>query len=207
MDKQELDNLEKEILDDASSSLSASIEYLNGMIHYFESDTKKLHKLATHSMVKVAKRGFKDGPEYSEWQTYERALIRAVFAEVEGITMAMRKIVLWASERGDYNLSEIEYANLSEKDRFNTCKDNFILAFKNFTSLFGSPYKINKQSPKWNTFLNSIKIRDGLMHPKSPLGFQISGDAANDIEETIKWLGEIFKELIESLPNVQGNQI
>ena len=53
MDKQELDNLEKEILDDASSSLSASIEYLNGMIRYFESDTKKLHKLATHSMVKV----------------------------------------------------------------------------------------------------------------------------------------------------------
>lgn len=134
MDKQELDKLEKELLDEASSSLAASIEYLNGMMRYFEGDTKKLHKLAIQSMLKVAKCGFKDGPEYSEWQTYERALIRAVFAEVEGISAAMRRIVLWAHNRGEHTISEIEYDNLSEKHRYNTCKDNFNFAFKYFTA-------------------------------------------------------------------------
>lgn len=201
MDKLELERFEKEILDDAKSSLHASIEYLNGMVRYFDGDTRKFYGLATQAMAKVAKNGFKDGPEFAEWQIYERALIRALFAEIEGTTAAMRQVVLWAHDRGEFSLSEFEQANLSEKHRFNKLKDNFSFSFKYFTTLFNSPYTVNKQSTEWTTFLRSIKIRDGVIHPKTPMSFQVSGDAAMDIEKTVLWFNQIYKELIESIPN------
>ncbi len=207
MDQQELERREQEILCDASSSLSASIEYLNAMLRYFDGDTRKFYELANHWMTAVAKGGFRDGPEFTEWQIYERALIRSLFAEIEGTTAAMRQIVLWAHERGEYSLSETEQARLSEKHRFNTCKDNFKLSFKHFTLLFESPYLVNKNSSEWNTFLKSIKIRDGLMHPKSPLGFQVSGDMAKDINETLQWFTETYRELITSIPNAKVSEI
>jgi len=207
MDKQELEKVERDILTDANSSLAASIEYLNGMLRYFDIDTRKFHGLATEWMAKVAEGGFKDGPEYTEWQIYERALIRALFAEIEGTTAAMRQIVLWAHERGEYTLSDIEHATLSEKHRYNTCKDNFTVAFKHFTLLFDSRYAVNKNSQEWNTFLRSIKVRDGLMHPKSPLGFQVSGDMAKDINETLHWFNQTYSDLIKSIPNARVSYI
>ena len=203
MDKQELEKFEKELIEDASSSLAASIEYLNCMLGYFDADTRKFYGLARQAMREVAKKGFKDGPEFTEWQIYERALIRALFAEIEGITAAMRQVVLWAHDRGEYSLSEIEYVNLAEKYRFNKLKDNFSLAFKYFTLLVNSQYSIDKSTSQWRTFLRSIKIRDGVMHPKTPLGFGVSGDASLDIEQTVHWFNETYRELIRSIPNAQ----
>ncbi len=207
MERQQLEKFEKELIDDASSSLEAGIGYLNSMLKYFDGDTRQFYKLATHAMGEVAANGFKDGPEFAEWQIYERALIRALFAQIEGTTAAMSQIVLWAHNRGEYSLSESELGKLSEKHHFNKLKDNFSLAFKYFSLLFNSSHSINKNSLEWSTFLRSIQIRDGVMHPKTPLGFQVSGDAALDIEQTVQWFNKIYSELMRSIPNAHVTEI
>jgi len=193
-----LDELEVQIIEEAKSSLQASIEYLLSMECEFDKDTRELYKLAKEKADQVLA-DQNNSQKYDEFQLYTRAFIRSVYAHIEGVTCLMRIAILWASERGEIQLSETEKAKLSEKYRYNSFKDNFNLAFNHFTRLFGSAFRPNKNDPRYQNFLKGVDTRDSIMHPKTLVQFCMSGDSLRDVQLGLLWFSETFRQLLHSL--------
>ena len=194
--------LESEIVGKAKQSLSNSVDYLMSMERVFDKDTRRLYEML-RTKVDAVLDDQNNEEIFSEYQLYARSFVRAVFAHVEGITFLMRQVVLWAYERKEISLSEVEYQKLSEKNRFNSFRDNFDLAFNYFTRLFRFAFRPNKDDARWQNFCRASVVRDSIAHPKTPTQFLLSGDAVRDAQLGLLWFSDNFREMLQRISSVK----
>jgi len=195
-----------EMLELVKRDLRLSLSYLNQMNGLFHYDTMRALELCRTKEAEFSRQEI----TYEEYGFWLRNLIRTCFAHFEGITFLMRQSAMWAAERSELSLTEVEAAKLAEeevigegdqkrrKKRFNSFQENFELAFKYFPQAFGANFRLNKGDVGWPTLLRAIQVRNAVTHPKKPSEFMISGVALKDVGDTVIWFGEVMSSALNA---------
>lgn len=131
-----------------------------------------------------------------------RAYVRAVFALVEGVSFGFRQTAVKLPQ-ADPCLTQGELAILNEESY--GLKDNGqvstttqflkVQAGTRFTfaicrRVYDIKSEIDYGSQGWNSFTQSIKIRDRLMHPKSLESLTVTDTELNTVSEALTWFLE-----------------
>ncbi len=114
-------------------------------------------------------------------QFHARQLVRSLFALVEGVTFSLKRLAITEQIVAGSSISDAERAlALEEKYILNNqgeamvvaahirLKENIRFAFHLYSKVFDTPSTLDVQSEWWNSLVRSIKVRDRLMHPRSP---------------------------------------
>src|SRR5262249_13758111 len=141
-------------------------------------------------------------------QFWRRALVRSLFAFIEGMNFRLKRGVLVVNERIPLNLTTAELSLLKEeqyiidKGEPVTRKanirlvDNLEFSFKMyFERLFDRPYDLKKGTKGWEAFIQSIKIRDRITHPKASIQMSITDDELEIIKQTFDWYRAVSKDV------------
>lgn len=140
--------------------------------------------------------------DLNETEFWLRTSLRVFFAQVEGLSFAMRDATVFLARQGHVDLSEGELTVLDEKryrlrygkvesiDAFNTTFDNLLLAFHYFPRAFGAGFALAKDDARWVAFKNSLALRNKLTHPKSPGDLDLSEASILEFAQAFKWFAE-----------------
>lgn len=190
------------LVDRAKQDLFASLVYLNAMVNLFGKDTA----YAMEHLAIANDRLITNECDYHEFMYYARTLIRAFFAQVDGVCYVLRRLVLWAHDRAEIQLSDEELYLLSEGDRgtsgsrmrkYNSVADNLVFSCAHFSKLFGDEYLLNKSTNEWAVFRRAIAARHAITHPKDVESFVLPARTLEDIRHSIIWFSETMKELLK----------
>jgi len=166
--------------DIARLSTSMGFHYFSVMNDALRKDTDRC--TAECQKAKAVTGSGQVNPEaYAELGFWYRNLARSFMSYVEGILYVMRRLIIFAHERGEMDLSPGEVVLVSETDfTFNTRRkrieerdapnrllENFILTFSIFPRVFGSEFEVNYGDHGWEKFQALVKMRNAFTHPKS----------------------------------------
>ncbi len=140
-----------------------------------------------------------------------RTLLRAFITEVEGMLFVMRQIVVWASERGEIELSTAEAAlireqefvinvarkRIEERDRSNRLLENFFLTFSLFPKVFRSSFQVDYGNHGWEMFQRVVKVRNSITHPKNPGDLVLHPNMYNVVLDAFSWFHECIHQLLD----------
>jgi hypothetical protein len=141
-------------------------------------------------------------------QFWFRMLLRAFFAEVEGISFAMRRSLLNLASHGHVALSPGEIAVLSELryrlangrlqeiEAFNKPLDNVVFSFSLFARSFGTDFALNISDNAWSCFRRSLRKRDAVTHPRSRRDLLLSLADVDDLQDGAVWFAQQFHDLM-----------
>lgn len=158
----------------------------------------------------------KDEFDENERQFRRRSYIRTVFALVEGVTFVMKQFALSVHEGGTIIFSPAELALLREeqydleKGRPRTQQkhlrvaDNLRFAFDVFARAFQTTYTLDVNIHQWSWFLDSVKLRNRIMHPKALKDLIISDEEMMQIQEVAAWYRVITRDLFLSQRAMKG---
>ena len=143
--------------------------------------------------------------------THARSLIRALFALIEATTYAMKiDAVLSAEERGvprsyaEESLAVEVRFELSDRGEVIqrpariTLDRNIRFAFRLYADVFGVQCPLDTNAPWWHALKRSTKVRDRLMHPKSPEDIDVFPKDVIDAMEAEKGFKDTIMKLFES---------
>jgi hypothetical protein len=147
--------------------------------------------------------------EYAELGFWYRGLARELLTYVEGLLFVMRRLVVYAEERGEIRLTpgegalmrELDYTfNLSrkrieEKPRYNRFLENFILAFQHFPQVLGSSFEVDYGAHGWEKMQRLVKMRNSLTHPKSVNDTLLIPEMPNVIRDAAIWFFGCMRDL------------
>ena len=125
----------------------------------------------------------------------KRAVFRCFSAWVEGNLALFRKAILHLHDPFHAILSEKEIALLSN-DRQGSFKANFKLVYDSFARLAGGSFEVERHDGSYHDFLNSIEVRDGLMHPKKSSDLDITPNQINMAGSGFKWFERKTMEML-----------
>jgi hypothetical protein len=188
-----------EIRDRAKQDLNASLHYFGLMNQLLSEDATRAMRLAREFFERTQVES--NSAEFHEFMFYERTFVRALFAWMEGIAFVIREIVLWASDRGEIELSGDEKWRLSEGEvgtspknrrKFNQPQENLALACRHFARLFNVEYEVDRSGKGWQALVRAIGVRDGITHPKSIDAFVFGSAQIADVQATFMWVAEVF---------------
>jgi hypothetical protein len=142
---------------------------------------------------------------------WRRALVRALFAMVEGVIYRMQQIALNASHQPRVALSPGELQVLTEssfeldgngkvveRQIRTSLKGSIRFAFRAFARVHVAEYELDvTREDEWSAFLKSIKVRDRLMHPKTVANLTVSDDEMTSIQGTLDWFMKTLKKVQE----------
>jgi hypothetical protein len=136
-------------------------------------------------------------------QFARRTFVRSVFAFVEGVVFRLKQMALEASSELQVSLSIPEVAVLSEetyelndkgepsaKSNYPQLPRNTKFAFKIVAYVFSINYKLKIDDSGWASFLEAIKIRNRLMHPKTIQETSISDEDLEIVGKALMWFIE-----------------
>ena len=132
-------------------------------------------------------------------QFSKRALVRAFFAQVEGLSYQLRQTAL-ASLVGTGHISDAEMQLLREvryflDDKGQSRKSTAHLAFpesllfsmKVYAKNHGATFAPDRTLSGWAAFKRATAVRHRVTHPKSATALQIADADLRDLEEASSW--------------------
>ena len=195
----------------AKQDLVAGIQHLARMDELFHQDTLRcLHKC--NELGQQYERFSVDRELFREYQFWSRTLLRAFFAHVEGLSYVMRRMVLWAHERGECELS-IEEASLLREESYhynvrrkrieardspNRFLENLLLAFDLFPRALGTEFKPQLSDHRWDSFQKALAARHAITHPKKVEEFILTGETILYLKESVVWFGQLIQDMLSA---------
>ncbi len=148
---------------------------------------------------------------------WKRNFTRSVFAQIEGFTEFFRSQALTAEfnklvlgiqsnlpEKIEFSLHPGLFSVLKGKSyfiaddgemKFQSMRTpflaNLLFCFNSFAKAHEAKVEI-KKGDQWNKIQSAVRVRDGLMHPKTPTSLEISEQEIEDVVFTLKWF---YKQL------------
>jgi hypothetical protein len=133
--------------------------------------------------------------------TIRRHMTRSVFAFIEAITFAIKQAAV-ELDAGKLSHCEVTLAKEQHYELRNgtakmrparlTLKDNVQFAFCLFAKAAGIANVLNVSGNNWQRFLSVIKVRDRLMHPKTPADILVSDGEVHDVGQVFRWFDYCF---------------
>src|SRR5262245_42052915 len=146
---------------------------------------------------------------------YRRTAVRSTFAFIEGVTFALKQVVLeWL--RDNWGMSPWRFLKpeemgrlvlLAEKDyRLNDkggieirsarldLPGNLLFTFNTFFDVINKKKSpIDTSGPGWSEFKEAIKIRNRLTHPKVQADVSISPEEVLLVHRVFQWFHDLFR--------------
>lgn len=162
----------------------------------------------------------KDIANGRDTQLARRALVRSIFAMLEGVIFGLkqRAIETDAGEKRSLSASEVslgreELADLDDQGRVKTRKantrfePNLRFAFSVFAKAHGTSFTLDASGVGWQALSRSVKVRDRITHPKRPSDVAISDMELADMESAYIWFHERFIELFGVVSAARSAQL
>ena len=143
-------------------------------------------------------------------QLHRRAFVRSVFAYIEGVLHQQKQFTYKLGD-GTGKLSDEEMLRLKDSRRktnqqgedvlvphFMRFKDNFKFTFSAFSKSCNSTFELDLNENSWNVLQASLKVRDRLMHPKSPEDLLITELEIQEASETFLWFSIVIYESVST---------
>lgn len=130
----------------------------------------------------------------------QRALVRAQFALIEGLSYSLRQVTL-ASLHGTEFLTEREVAllreerySIDEKGRPKTTPqflkfpDSLLFSIRMYVKNHGATFEPDtKQHPGWVAMQKAVKVRDQVTHPKTSESLDLSNEDLQSFVDAAAW--------------------
>lgn len=137
----------------------------------------------------------------------QRALVRAHFALIEGLSFALRQVTL-ASLGGTEHLSEEEVILLREQrpsideqgrpkatQQYLKFPDSLLFSIRCYVKNHGATYEPDRTKPGWQAMRNAVKARDRVTHPKSAASLALSDADLRTFVEAAAWWKKTMLEM------------
>lgn len=139
-----------------------------------------------------------------------RAYVRAVFALVEGISFGFRQIALNLPHTKKLTPAELAILNeesyglkdngeVSTTTRFLKVQAGTRFTFSICKRVYEIKSEIDYGSRGWDAFVQSIRIRDRLMHPKSLEALTVTEDELGVVSEALAWFLDAIQLLMDGM--------
>jgi hypothetical protein len=151
-----------------------------------------------------------DALQQQDTEFRRRIFVRSVFAFIEAVVFRLKQLALEASNELSVELSISETALLSEESYELTEKGdpytktnhlqlpkNTRFAFKAVAQVFSSEYKLKIDNSGWASFLDAIKIRNRLTHPKTIGDTSVSDQELDVVSKALLWFTNSELELVK----------
>lgn len=132
-----------------------------------------------------------------------RALVRAVFAYIEGSSFGFRSAALSLARIRNISLTlaeslmcrEVTYAlnekgQVEEKQILSPSLANLRFALAIFSKVAGAPYEFPAGDSKFESLQVAQRIRNRLMHPRRMKELEVSPEEQALVLKTLDWIGE-----------------
>jgi hypothetical protein len=129
----------------------------------------------------------------------QRALIRAHFALIEGLSYSLRQVTL-ASLQGTEFLTEAEVALLREErysidekghpkiaQQFLKFPDSLLFSIRCYIKNHGVTFDPNTTHPGWSAMRRAVKLRDRVTHPKTAESLDLSNEDLQSFVDAAAW--------------------
>lgn len=152
--------------------------------------------------------------DVSDTQFSRRAYYRSIFAATEGIIWLIKQVCLKATPigGGDRRIEVAEYSLLRDQTydlksngevvtqaKFLRLPDNFRFTVNVFNKLFQSGIDLEVGQTNWNEFLEALKVRHRITHPKELDAINISDAELELCRRVSGWKNEIFLAMVQSI--------
>ena len=140
-----------------------------------------------------------DAVHTDDSQAHRRAYVRAVFAFIEGLLhcqkMSAINLGLLFGRITLYELVALDNANLeidkkgeiNPRDTFPKFTNNLKFTFRVYSKSIGSDFQLKLGGIGWESLGQAVKIRDRLMHPKSPNDLMVTYREVVTTQRAFNW--------------------
>lgn len=154
--------------------------------------------------------------ETNDSQFARRSYVRILFVYVEGATWLLKQACLKAkSPAGVRRIKPAEYALLSDESyelknngetvvqtKFLRLPENVLFCIKVFNRLFGAEIDLGVGTTKWEGFLNALKIRHRITHPRNVSEFDITDDEIELCKRVCSWFNDMLHVCFQAMLRV-----
>lgn len=129
----------------------------------------------------------------------QRAMVRAWFALIEGLSYQLRQITL-ASLQDTLFLSPVEIALLKEErysindegsprsnEQFLPFPRSLLFSIRMYVKNHGANFEANTKLPGWLAMCRAAKVRNRVTHPKSVSALKLSVEDLKDVSDAVEW--------------------
>jgi hypothetical protein len=188
------------------------LRLLNDLMSALGADTRKSLE---RFLPLIESLGKGEAREFREAVFWLKATIRAFFAQVEGISYALRYATLEAADRGHLNLTLKEKSQLSGRKinkatgtlgdliKGGQAADRLKLAFKYFPRVFGSGWQPDLGTRGFSEYRELQSIRNAITHPTT-LESLFPIEAGKYLVPAIDWFGSQFAAMLVDISTRQG---
>jgi hypothetical protein len=146
-------------------------------------------------------------------QFTKRAYIRSSFPYIEGTVWLLKQACIGAAgSTGHRVFSNAEYALLNDEGydlknngepyvqpKFLRLRDNVKFTDRAVAKFFGSQPQLDGGSSEWNNFLEAIKIRNRITHPKNMHDYEVIDKEIEVCRSATHWFNDIVNEHISAI--------
>lgn len=135
-------------------------------------------------------------------QFWSRVVIRCLFADIEARLFHLRKAALKMGEVRKVTFTNDEIEILTEiktngKPKFLPLKDSAKESFRLFAKSVGATFVVDFGTPGGKALLDTVEVRNRLMHPKETFDLGISQRDIEASEKAIEWLNKLHNDLFD----------
>jgi len=202
-----------DIEDLAKLSPATGFQYFRAMEKALGADTRRYMDQCLRVKAETEGTGPLSQEQYTELGFWYRGLARALLTYVEGMLFVMRRLIIYAEQRGELDLSaaeitvvrEVEYTvnvsrkKIKERSRPNRFLENFVVSFQLFPQVFGSSYRVDYGTQGWEELQQLVKLRNDLTHPKSVHDTILAPEMPNLIRDAATWFFTCMRDLMVSV--------
>ena len=140
----------------------------------------------------------------------QRAMVRAFFAAVEGLSYQMRQVTL-ASLAGTELLSEQETQLLREvrhsiDDRghpkeapsFLPFPGSLLFSLSMYAKNHGASFEVDRSDAGWRAFRHAARVRNNVTHPKTPEALSLTDDDLQAVMDASRWWKATLLKLFQA---------
>jgi hypothetical protein len=148
----------------------------------------------------------------NDTQYNRRALVRALFAMIEGTVYFLKQTILSANSGKKNVLTPADLILLQDaiadidsqghpclRPRYIRLKENLRFVSHIISNLYGVNMDLGLGSAAWQHFDQAISIRNRITHPKDPREFLVSHSDIQIIREVSSWFSTLTVHTIEEL--------
>lgn len=146
-------------------------------------------------------------------QFAKRAYIRSSFAYIEGTVWLLKQACLGAADTTRPRVFSLaEYALLNDESydlknngepsvqtKFLRLPDNVKFTDRAVAKFFGSKPQVHAGSTAWMNFLEAIKIRNRITHPKSLKDYEVIDNEIEVCREATHWFNDVVDKQISAI--------
>lgn len=176
-------------MDASSLVLTPQFEPYRGLIEFLFEDLKGLAQHANE-----------------DTEAQRRNKIKTTFSCIEGFVNLAKQFLLdnfaqrytpkEVSALQETNVQINEKGDLHDRDYYPRVNENLLFTFKMIQKGVSEPHELDHKSPTWKRFLEFVKLRHKLVHPKVSAHSNVSAVNTDDFGRTILWLIDNFVSVL-----------